>query len=43
MDQKDGKKTTTDISFGKVVCTDPRRVGTQDGERTADSWEMVDE
>lgn len=43
MDQRNGKKTTTDVTFGKVTCTEPRKVGTQDGERTADSWEMVED
>ena len=43
MAQSNGRKTTTDITFGKVACTEPRKVGTQDVERTAASWEMVED
>lgn len=41
MKDKQEKKLTTEVVFGKTICNVPRKVSTQEVERSVDSWEEV--
>lgn len=43
MNRKTEKETTTDVTFGKVTCNTKHTVRTQEIEKTAPSWHMVEE
>lgn len=43
MFKKKEKKTTTDVLFGKTVCTIPWNVRTQEKDETVDSWEDAED
>ena len=41
MKEKQGKKLTTDVVFGKTVCNVPRNLRTQEVDKSVDSWDEV--
>ncbi len=42
-EKETAKETTTDVTFGKVICNAKHTVRTQEIEKTAPSWHMVEE
>lgn len=43
MNQNKDRKTTTDVTFEKVMCSLPRKIGTQSGEKEVHSWQEVED
>ena len=43
MTQNTKKETTTDVTFGKVICNGERTVETQEMKKINPSWDMVEE
>lgn len=43
MNQKEKRETTTDVTFGKVICNGDRTVETQETKKINPSWDVVDE
>ena len=41
MKEKQEKKLTTEVVFGKTICNVPRNVRTQEVDRPVDSWKEV--
>ena len=43
MSQREERKTTTDVLFEKTDCNMERNIRTQEIDKMASSWEMVEE
>lgn len=41
--QNEERKTTTDVTFGKLICNEKRTVRTQEIEKNNPSWDMVED